>query len=133
MHDECGKLCGITVRPSRRAISAPVVGERLLNRRQLCRTRSLNAASHYNDVRGNADANTKHWRVAGAVQLHRRDRPTDRSPTKNVCQSLALNVGRSAPEKRTCPTRLPDCMIISLTSPLLKRRLRIMFVTSCKH
>lgn len=44
----------------------------------------------------NAVANTKRWRVARAIPLHRRDRPIDSSRTTNVCRVLASCVGRLA-------------------------------------
>lgn len=60
------------------------------------KSKTLKATSHYNNTTGNADDNTKCWRVARAVPLHRRNWPTDSSRTTKVCRSLELSVGPSA-------------------------------------
>lgn len=97
----------------------------------------LKAASHYNDKTSNADADTKSWRVGRAVQLHRCDRPTDSSPTTNVCRSSALSVGRSAfysNWKIVRTERLPRQRdhFSHLSIPLFKSHITIVFITSCK-
>lgn len=53
------------------------------------------AASHCSDKTGDTDANAKCWYAAGAVPLHRPNRPTDCRRGSNVRRSSVYSVGRS--------------------------------------